>query len=137
MKTKVEPNGKKKSPVVAEIGPGKLRRKLRVPKHRYGKLSQGNPGNKGGGRLPDVLRAEMRLILSGQLSVLTDIAEGRAIRRMKVGKDGEEVEAWVSPEPGDRIRALDVLAKYGLGTQQEVSADVTNRTVSVEWIKEA
>ena len=62
--------------------------------------------------------------MQDRVGVLKDIADGRAIRRVKVGKEGEEVEAWVSPEPGDRIRAIDVMAKYGIGVATDLTVDL-------------
>jgi len=94
-------------------------------KHGGALLTGGLPGNSGGsGRQASLVREAMREALSSRVVVLEDIADGRAIRRVKVGKTGEEVEAWVSPEPGDRIRALDVLAKYSIGVATDVTVDL-------------
>jgi hypothetical protein len=106
-----------------------------VPQAHGGALLTGGlPGN-AGGRPPSALREAMRTALSARLGVLQDIADGRAIRRVKVGAEGEETELWVSPDPGDRIRALDVLAKYGLGAATDVTVDQVRerlgRTVEV------
>ena len=62
-----------------------------------------------GGRPPSASRAKLRQAFEKSLPVVLEIASG---------KGGKAVT------PGDRLRAVDLLAKYGLGTQQEV--DVTS-----------
>lgn len=67
-----------------------------------------HPGNTGGkkgrsGRPPSVIRERCRGSFEKRIKVLEEIAD--------------------DPEtsPADRIRAIDLLARYGLGTQQQVS----------------
>lgn len=67
-------------------------------------LQGGNPGNKGGpGRPPSALRERMRGSLEERLKVLEEIADDSDSR------------------PADRIRAVEVLARYGLGSAHELS----------------
>ena len=78
----------------------------------------GNPGNAGGtGRPPSVLRERLRGSLEQRVGVLEAIA------------DDPEVD------PQDRIRAIDVMGKYGIGTLRELSVDQVRerlqQTVSV------
>lgn len=71
---------------------------LVTPKHGAGKLRKGNPGNRGGvGQTPSELREKMR----GSLSTRIKIAE----------KIADDTKATAS----DRLRALEFLAKHGLG----------------------
>lgn len=58
----------------------------------------------------------MRLALDEQIRVLVDIASGEPVVRVKL-PNGQETDTFVSATPGDRIRAIEMLAKYGLGTQ--------------------
>jgi hypothetical protein len=90
-----------------------------VPQPHGGALySSGVPGHVGGsGRPPSALRARLRGSLEARVSVLEEIAD--------------------SPEadPADRIRAVDILAKYGLGAASDVTVDQVRerlgRTVEV------
>lgn len=77
-----------------------------VPQPHGGALQVGNPGNSGGtGRPPSLLRQQLRGAFAERVAVLTGIT------------DDQE-----APN-GDRIRAMDVLGKYGIGTIREISAD--------------
>ena len=68
--------------------------------------SGGVPGHRGGpGRPPSALRERLRGSFEDRVSVLEAIA------------DDEEAD------PQDRIRAVDVLGKYGLGTLREISVE--------------
>jgi hypothetical protein len=54
------------------------------------------------------------------------VADGAALVKVKV--DGVETDTQVSAEIPDRLRAVDLLAKYGLGTTKELTVDhVTGR----------
>jgi hypothetical protein len=78
-----------------------------VPQPHGGALyCSGVPGHVGGsGRPPSALRERLRGSLEARVSVLEEIAD--------------------SPEadPADRIRAVDVLARYGLGAASDVTVD--------------
>jgi hypothetical protein len=67
----------------------------------------GTPGNRGGGRPKDKVRAALRLAGAKRIKVLREIADGM----------GEDVK------PSDRLKAVDVMLKYGLGVEHEVSRD--------------
>ena len=65
-----------------------------------GALQVGNLGNKGGpGRPPSSLRKRLRDSADDRIKVLEDVA------------DGGDLDA----KPSDRIKAVDILLKYGLG----------------------
>ena len=67
-------------------------------------LSGGVPGHRGGaGRPPSVIRERCRGSFAERLTVLEEIA------------DDSEVPIR------DRLKAIDLLGKYGLGTQRELS----------------
>ncbi len=69
-------------------------------------LASGLPENSGGsGRPPSALRARLRGSLDARVRVLEEIADDP------------------DADHGDRIRAVDVLAKYGLGAASDVSID--------------
>jgi hypothetical protein len=66
------------------------------------------------------------LAFEQRIPALIAIADGEAIQKIQIkGADGQ-VEATVSATPKDRITAIDVLGKYGLGTKNEVSGDPDN-----------
>jgi hypothetical protein len=72
-----------------------------------GQLRRGNPGNKGGGRRPNVVREEIRTLLDEDgLKELKRRFSSRNIKKI--------------PHQ-DLVRYLDVLGKYGLGAKQEIS----------------
>ena len=79
----------------------------RVPqKHGGALLAGGQPGNRGGlGRPPSALRERLRGSLEERVAVLEEIAD-----------DPDALDR-------DRIKAVDVLGKYGLGTVREVTVE--------------
>ena len=78
-----------------------------VPQPHGGALySGGMPGHTGGsGRPRSALRARLRGSLEARVSVLEEIADSP------------------DADPADRIRAVDVLARYGLGAATDVTVD--------------
>jgi len=75
-----------------------------VPLEKGGALlSGGLPGNAGGGRPPSIVRATMREALADRIEILAAIADDPDVR------------------PADRIKAIEQLARYGLGQSHEVS----------------
>ena len=77
-----------------------------VPQQHGGALRVGNPGNRGGpGRPPSALRARLRGSLDERVGVLEQIADDE------------------SASHRDRIKAVDVLARYGLGTVREITIE--------------
>jgi len=78
-----------------------------VPQPHGGSVYAGGvPGHRGGpGRPPSALRERLRGSFEERIAVLEEIA------------DDEEAD------PQDRIRAVDTLAKYGIGTLREVSVE--------------
>lgn len=87
---------------------------LRTPSHGNGKLQVGNPGNRGGPGVPSSeLRERLRGSMEERVAVLEEIADDTDSR------------------PADRIRAIELLAKYGLGTTKELSLEnVRDRLVA-------
>ena len=99
--------------------------KLVTPKHGRGALlARGKLGNKGGGRIPSAIRELCRVSFAERLDVLTDIA------------DDTEAKAV------DRIRAIDLLGKFGgvaelaLTTdEQPTTGELTSEHVADLWEK--
>ncbi len=86
-----------------------------------GQLRRGNPGNKGGGRPPSWLRQQMREALEAALPKIREVVNTR--RDPVTGEEVTRVE-W--------LKCLDLLAKYGLGSQVDLSgADGAPFTVAV------
>jgi hypothetical protein len=76
-----------------------------VPQSHGGALRNGGTNKGGPGRPPSVLREKMRGALVDRIPIAAQIAD-----------DPKASQA-------DRLRALDFLAKYGLGTRQEVMGE--------------
>lgn len=128
----------------------------KVPQAHGGALNAGGtPGNKGGpGRPPDAIRERLRGSFDERVGVIEDIADGTPVTNADVpfinilphvvcpkcetqmeAKDPAalfmlSIRGRVSATPSERIKALDIAAKYGLGTKEEitvVSEDVRHR----------
>lgn len=95
---------------------------LTIPGRNGGRLRNGGTNKGGPGRPPSAIREIMRLALVDQIPVLVDIARGDPVVKIK-SADGQDTGTTVSATPGDRIRAIETLARYGLGTQVEVPTD--------------
>lgn len=122
----------------------------RKPRHGRGELlTGGQPGNAGGtGRPPSAIREHLRGSFSERVGVIEQIADGHPIQRARIpliavlpyivcpncGESGVEpkepaaallveFDALVSASPKDRLAALDLQAKYGLGALKEVSVE--------------
>jgi hypothetical protein len=78
-----------------------------VPQAHGGALLAGGlPGHRGGtGRPPSALRERMRGALEDRVHIAEEIADDPNV------------------SPADRVRALDFLARYGLGTRTELVDD--------------
>jgi hypothetical protein len=78
-----------------------------VPQRHGGALYAGGvPGHAGaGGRPPSAIRERLRGSFEERVTILEEIADDPAT------------------DPQDRIRAIDLLAKYGLGTIREMTHD--------------
>lgn len=101
-------------------------RKVPQP-HGGALLSGGMPGNRGGtGRPPSELRARLRGSFEDRIKTLEAFADGAMPLREKCEKCGHEpipTLAAMPVESSDRLRAIDMMAKYGLGTLKEVSVE--------------
>lgn len=80
-----------------------------VPAWNGGVLRVGNPGNKGGGRPRDEVR-----------QVMLDGLEKALPRLLKLSE---------STEPAIALKATEMLAKYGLGTSNELDTKVDDKRV--------
>lgn len=80
---------------------------LVVPSHGRGLIRRGSrPGGlPGAGAPPSELRARLRGSMAERVAILEGIADSK------------------SASDADRIRAIDTLAKYGLGTLKEISTE--------------
>lgn len=88
-----------------ESPPGPVKR---VPAHGRGRLLTGGvPGNAGGtGAPPSEIRARLRGAFAERVGVVESMVDNQALR------------------PADRLRAIDLLARYGLGEQSGVDVEV-------------
>ena len=94
----------RKSPTKSPTPPGALV----VPPHGNGKLRHGSRrGTNGGGtgRPPSAIRERLRGSFEERIEVLEEIADDPM------------------QTPADRTRAIDLLAKYGLGTTKEITVE--------------
>jgi hypothetical protein len=82
---------------------------LRTPAHGKGKLKVGGT-NRGAGRPPDKVRAALRRAFDQRIYILQQIA------------DDEELDM------ANRLKAMDMLAKYGLGTPTAAVDSEGNQT---------
>ena len=69
---------------------------LRTPAHGKGKLRRGGPNGGAGGRPPDVIRAALRDAFWKHRKQLEEFAQ--------------------SDDPSTAIKAMELMAKYGMGT---------------------
>lgn len=76
---------------------------MRTPKHGKGKLMSGNPYAQGG--TPSELRKRLRGSMRDRINVLEEIADDP------------------QSKPSDRLKAIDLIAKYGLGKLTELSTE--------------
>ncbi|MHB1864363.1 MAG: terminase small subunit [Gemmatimonadaceae bacterium] len=91
-----------------------------VPTGAHSSNTGGKPGRSG--RPPSAIRELLRGSFADRVQTLTDIADGEAVVKMR-DKYGHETETMVSADVSDRIKAIDMLAKYGLGAVHGVSLD--------------
>ena len=93
-----------------------------VPQPHGGALSAGNPGNKGGGRTPDELRALFRQPLAKLLPVVQRIAEAIDTQEVTCPHCDHKLNVTSWLKAGDKLKAVDLLARYGIGTHQVVES---------------
>lgn len=88
-----------------------------IPQPHGGALKPGGTkGNKGGpGRPPSLIRAKCRGAFARRIKLLAEIAEGEALEVVR-DATGRETTMRKSASVADRLKALDLLGKYGLGT---------------------
>lgn len=91
------------------------------PGRRGGTLRRGNPGNRGGkGRHSDKLREELRAVgARGIAKVVGPIIDADLVATLE---EGGAIK--VTPDPGLKLRAVDVALKYAIGPLQGVAEDV-------------
>lgn len=97
-----------------------------VPQPHGGALQVGNPGNVGGpGRPPSAIREDLRGDFDERRRVLREIADANLPIREKCPACGHEPKPTTTELVAvrDRVRAIDIMGKYGLGTVRELSVD--------------
>ncbi len=112
-----KPRTKPREPLVGEL----------VPQAHGGALRHGGTNKGGPGRPPSLIRSLFRDSFANRLWVLEDVADGEPMVRVRDAL-GNETGATRSASPGDRIKAVDVLGKYGLGTQVE---EIGTQTIEI------
>ena len=94
---------------------------LKPQDHGGALLSGGLTGGKGGpGRTPDELRALFRQPLAKLLPVVERIAEAVDVEEVSCPHCDGKVEVPSYRKDGDKLKAVDLLARYGIGTKQEL-----------------
>ncbi len=96
----------------------------KIPQPHGGALYAGGvPGHRGGpGAPPSVLRERLRGSFENRIGALEQIADGEALVKTRA-PDGKETETLVSASVPDRLKAIDTMAKYGLGTTKELTVE--------------
>lgn len=96
-------------------------------------LSGGMPGNAGGGRPPDEIRARLRAIgFEKGLPFLDGLMDGKVLIQLACSRCGntdtttdtvlmEKVRDEIRASVDQRLKAMEQLFKYGLGTKDEMS----------------
>ena len=92
------------------------------PQAHGGALRNGGPNRGGTGRPPSVIRQRLRGSFEERIAVLEAIADGEAVERVRL-PSGEETDTRKSAAVSERLKAIDLLAKYGLGTTKELSIE--------------
>ncbi len=100
-----------------------------VPQPHGGYLVPGAGGGPqpGSGRKPAAVREACLLVIDQRIPLLEQIVDGEVIRKTEIG--GVETETRERVSVADRLRAIDLLAKYGLGPNNGVSADKVREMV--------
>lgn len=131
-----------------------------IPQPHGGALRRGgNRGNRGNraaiGRPPSIIREKLRGSFQERIPLLEQIIDGTVVQQTRVeimdilphltckncgeqqiaATDPEkaeyvEINAMVSASPKDRIAALDLQAKYGLGQLKEISIEQVRERVA-------
>jgi len=109
------------TPAVSEPAQPSKPLPVKVPQPHGGALYRGGLRGNGGGRPPSALRAKLRGSFEKRLKVLEEIADNR------------------KAQPADRIRAIDLLGKYGIGQLRELSVEAVREKVrrTIEVISES
>lgn len=107
------------------------RPRLVTPSHGGGRIYHGGVrGHRGGSGRPSdkVRRALMGIAGAGIANVLRPLIEGQPVKVMD--RDGSIVE--IEPSPADRLRAVEIALKYGLGTANKTNVEAEG-AIQVEW----
>jgi hypothetical protein len=117
-------NGKKDKGLPPE-SPGQSSVVL-IPQPHGGALQKGNPGNKGGGRTPDVVKAIARHLFVKRLPRLASIADGKESMAIELATKAGSVTVNVKPNFGQQIKAMEVLgANAGLTDKDQDGLNLT------------
>jgi hypothetical protein len=98
-----------------------------------GAINQGAPAHPvaGTGRPPSAVRAVLRVAYEQRVQLLTDLADGKPVTlRVATTSKNSKGERTVTskrrvftPGVGERLAAMEQLARYGIGTTKEVSIE--------------
>jgi hypothetical protein len=92
---------------------------MRTPSHGKGKLRVGGTNKGGPGRPPSEIRAALRASFDQRIPVLESIADA------------------LKGSPADRTRAIEMMARFGLGTENTIQlAGYPGAQLALEIIKE-
>jgi hypothetical protein len=108
----------------------------KIPQPHGGALNAGGvPGNRGGGRPTSDLRERLRGSFAERVKVLESVADGEALVQVKDAA-GKITEMLTSASVPDRLKALDLMARYGLGVKDETTVRVVDPEVRarVRWM---
>ncbi len=114
-----------------------------IPQPHGGALLSGGKrgGTPGTGRPPSALRERLRGSFEDRIQILEEIADGEITLRLTqkcehCGKEPSQPAPTVEevlkivPPITDRLRALDLMAKYGLGTTKELTIEHVRERLS-------
>lgn len=106
----------------SEVGKAKSTALTQIPQTHGGALnSGGTPGNRSGpGRTPNELRALFRKPLAQLLPVVQGIAEAKHTQEVTCPHCEEKHEVETFAKVKEKLAAVDLLSRYGIGTRQEV-----------------
>lgn len=94
-----------------------------VPQPHGGALRYGGTNAGGSGRPPLVLRQDLRQLLDKHgLKFVAGVLAGVVAFEAECPKCGHRAKQREKPTTADRLRAVELLARYGLGTRDELTA---------------
>lgn len=115
-----------------DLTPAKTGPELVTPPHGRGKLlTQGAPGNKGGGRYPRDIRLDFRKgMTKARIKKIQDIADGKPAKKLVI-IGGKSTEVLVSPTFNEQTRAAEFMARVGLSTEYQIGVQDKELAIQV------